>query len=77
MDTSGALILGSIGSFVALVAGLYRLGRLTFGPVVGAIAAVNAAGDVYDPAAGKLIAGARTPDGKQLLGSMAAMNGLR
>lgn len=33
------MILGSIGSFVALVAGLYRLGRLTFGPAVGAIAA--------------------------------------
>lgn len=34
------MILGSIASFVALVAGLYRLGRLTFGPLVGAIAAV-------------------------------------
>lgn len=33
------MILGAIGSFVALVAGLYRLGRLTFGPVVGAVAA--------------------------------------
>jgi hypothetical protein len=34
------MILGAIGSFVALVAGLYRLGRLTFGPVVGAVAAL-------------------------------------
>ncbi len=34
------MILGAIGCFVALVAGVYRLGRLTFGPVVGAIAAV-------------------------------------
>jgi hypothetical protein len=34
------MILGAIGSFVALVAGIYRLGRLTFGPVVGAIAAI-------------------------------------
>ena len=33
------MILGSIGSFVALVAGLYRLGRLTFGPLVGFVAA--------------------------------------
>jgi hypothetical protein len=32
------MILGAIGSLVALVAGLYRLGRLTFGPVVGAVA---------------------------------------
>jgi hypothetical protein len=34
------MILGAIGCFVALVAGVYRLGRLTFGPVVGAIAAL-------------------------------------
>jgi hypothetical protein len=32
------MVLGSIVSFVALVAGMYRLGRLCFGPVVGALA---------------------------------------
>jgi hypothetical protein len=32
------MIVGAIGSFVALAAGLYRLGRLTFGPVVGLVA---------------------------------------
>jgi hypothetical protein len=32
------MVLGSIGSFVAVVAGLYRLGRLCFGPVVGLVA---------------------------------------
>jgi hypothetical protein len=32
------MVLGSIASFVALVAGVYRVGRLCFGPVVGAIA---------------------------------------
>ncbi len=32
------MVLGSIVSFVALVAGAYRLGRLCFGPVVGAVA---------------------------------------
>src|ERR1019366_6813687 len=32
------MVLGSIGSYVALVAGLYRLGRLCFGPVVGLVA---------------------------------------
>ena len=37
------MVLGSIASFVALVAGLYRLGRLCFGPVVGVIAALLAA----------------------------------
>jgi hypothetical protein len=32
------MVLGSIGSFVAAVAGIYRLGRLCFGPVVGLVA---------------------------------------
>ncbi|HEY2201104.1 MAG TPA: hypothetical protein VGH56_04395 [Solirubrobacteraceae bacterium] len=32
------MVLGSIGSYVALVAGVYRLGRLCFGPVVGLVA---------------------------------------
>ena len=34
------MVLGSIASFVALVAGIYRLGRLCFGPVVGLLAAL-------------------------------------
>ncbi|HEX5224740.1 MAG TPA: hypothetical protein VFW29_06390 [Solirubrobacteraceae bacterium] len=34
------MVLGSIGSFVALVAGSYRLGRLCFGPLVGLVAAL-------------------------------------
>ena len=34
------MVLGSIASFVALVAGVYRLGRLCFGPVVGLFAAL-------------------------------------
>ena len=36
------------------------------GLIVGAIAAVNAAGDVVDPATGKVVAGVRTEDGKAL-----------
>jgi hypothetical protein len=34
------MVLGSIASFVAVVAGCYRLGRLCFGPVVGVLAAL-------------------------------------
>jgi hypothetical protein len=34
------MVLGSIASFVAVVAGMYRLGRLCFGPVVGLLAAL-------------------------------------
>jgi L-aminopeptidase/D-esterase-like protein len=40
---------------------------------VGAIVAVNAIGDVIDSGTGKVIAGARTPDGKSLLGTMNAI----
>src|ERR1700683_1575416 len=36
----GLMLLGSIASFVALVAGSYRLARLCFGPVVGMFAAL-------------------------------------
>ena len=34
------MVLGSIASFVAAVAGIYRLGRLCFGPLVGLVAAL-------------------------------------
>ncbi|HTU78714.1 MAG TPA: glycosyltransferase family 39 protein [Solirubrobacteraceae bacterium] len=34
------MVLGSIASFVAAVAGMYRLGRLCFGPLVGLLAAL-------------------------------------
>ncbi len=34
------MVLGSIASFVAVVAGMYRLGRLCFGPIVGLFAAL-------------------------------------
>jgi hypothetical protein len=34
------MVLGSVASFVAVVAGSYRLGRLCFGPVVGLLAAL-------------------------------------
>jgi hypothetical protein len=34
------MVLGSIASFVAVVAGMYRLGRLCFGPLVGLVAAL-------------------------------------
>lgn len=47
--------------------------RMADGLIVGAIMAVNAVGDVIDPVNGRLIAGTRTPDGKSLLGAMAAI----
>lgn len=43
------------------------------GVTVGAIVACNAIGDVVDPATGKVIAGARTKNGKSLLDSRRAI----
>jgi len=47
--------------------------RLPGGAVVAALVAVNALGDVVDPAAGRPLAGARTPDGKTLLDTTKAL----
>jgi L-aminopeptidase/D-esterase-like protein len=47
--------------------------KLPTGLTVGAIVAVNAVGDIVDPSTGKLIAGARTADGKKLQGTMAGI----
>jgi L-aminopeptidase/D-esterase-like protein len=40
--------------------------KLPDGLVVAALVAVNAVGDVVDPATGQVVAGVRTPDGKSL-----------
>jgi hypothetical protein len=42
------MVLGSIGSYVAVVAGMYRLGRLCFGPLVGVLAALLALSRFFD-----------------------------
>jgi L-aminopeptidase/D-esterase-like protein len=54
---------GGIGSASVTVGGI----------TVGAIVAVNALGDVVDPASGKPLAGARTVDGHALQGTMASL----
>jgi L-aminopeptidase/D-esterase-like protein len=47
--------------------------KLSNGLVVGAIVAVNCVGDVIDPKTGKIVAGARTVDGKGFLNIMQAL----
>ena len=42
------MVLGSIGSYVAVVAGMYRLGRLCFGPLVGLLGALLALSRFFD-----------------------------
>jgi L-aminopeptidase/D-esterase-like protein len=54
---------GGLGSASVTVGGI----------TVGALVAVNAIGDVIDPANGRIVAGARTADGRGLLGSMQAL----
>ena len=51
--------------------------RMASGLVVGAIATVNAAGSVIDPATGRPVAGVRTADGKQLEDVRALIRGER
>jgi len=45
------------------------------GVTVGAIVAVNALGDIVDPATGRVLAGARTADGKAKMGATDAILG--
>lgn len=44
------------------------------GEVVGALVAVNALGDLYDPTTGQIVAGARSPDGKGWLADIPRQN---
>lgn len=77
--TTGAVAEGNVGAGAGATVGKMRgperamkggLGSsaiaLPDGLVVAALAAVNAAGDVIDPATGKVVAGTRTADGKGL-----------
>jgi len=77
--TTGAVAEGNVGAGAgatvgkmggakrAMKGGLGSSGiALPNGLIVGAIAAVNAAGDIIDPATGKVVAGMRTEDGKGL-----------
>jgi L-aminopeptidase/D-esterase-like protein len=83
--TSGAVAEGNVGAGAgALVGQMFGhkramksgLGTASVripgtGLVVGAIVAVNAAGDVRDPRSGAILAGARTADGKGFADTMA------
>ncbi|MEP7083307.1 MAG: P1 family peptidase, partial [Betaproteobacteria bacterium] len=57
----------------AMKSGIGTASLKVAGMTVGAIVAVNAVGDIIDPATGKPIAGARTEDGKKLLNTREAL----
>ena len=64
---TGATVGKSAGSGRAMKGGIGSAAiRMPDGLIVAALVAVNAAGDVIDPATGKVIAGVRTADGKAL-----------
>ncbi|BDC52419.1 peptidase S58 [Bryobacterales bacterium F-183] len=72
---AGATIGKLFGMDFAMKAGIgsYAIRIGNTGIVVGALAAVNAVGDIIDPRTGQIIAGARTQDGKGFRNAMDAI----
>lgn len=70
---AGATVGKLFGMPYAMKGGIGSASVTLDGVTVGALIAVNALGDVVDPATGQPLAGARTEDGQQLRGSVAAV----
>ena len=70
---AGALVGKLYGMANAMKGGVGTASITVDGVTVGALIVCNAVGDVLDPASGQLLAGARTADGKSLLGARDAM----
>jgi L-aminopeptidase/D-esterase-like protein len=80
-----AVVEGNVGAGAgASVGKLFGIGRAMKGGVgtasievggitVAALVAVNAVGDVVDPRSGRIVAGARSEDGRALIGTMRAL----
>jgi L-aminopeptidase/D-esterase-like protein len=70
---AGAAVGKLFGIERAMRGGLGSASITVGGITVAALVAVNAIGDVIDPATGQVVAGARTADGSALLGTMHAL----
>ncbi len=70
---SGALVGKLLGPARAMKGGVGTASLSARGCTVGALVVCNAVGDVLDPASGRVIAGARTADGRALLGTRDAV----
>ncbi|HEY9064507.1 MAG TPA: P1 family peptidase [Burkholderiaceae bacterium] len=70
---TGASVGKLFGIARAMRGGLGTASLVVGGITIAALAAVNALGDVIDPASGEAIAGARSADGRTLLGTLQAM----
>jgi L-aminopeptidase/D-esterase-like protein len=70
---AGATVGKLFGIERAMKGGIGTASLRIVGLTVGALVAVNAIGDVVDPATGRVVAGARGADGRTTLDSMAAL----
>ena len=73
---TGATVGKILGPRSAMKGGLGTASRSAGGVTVGAIVAVNAFGDVVDPASGAILAGARNPLGGGFLDTVSALGSL-
>jgi L-aminopeptidase/D-esterase-like protein len=70
---AGAVV-GKLFGIARAMKGGIGTAALTVGDItVGAIVAVNAVGDVMDPRTGRIVAGARSADGLEMVGAVRAM----
>ena len=70
---AGAVVGKMFGIERAMKGGIGSASITVSGITVGAIVAVNAIGDVIDPASGRVIAGARCADGRRMVNAAQAM----
>ena len=70
---AGALVGKLFGVERAMKGGIGCASLTVHGVTVAALVAVNAIGDVVDPATGRVLAGARSADGRSLVGTTAAL----
>jgi L-aminopeptidase/D-esterase-like protein len=70
---TGATVGKLFGIARAMRGGIGTASAEVHGVTVAALAAVNALGDVIDPASGRIVAGARSADGRTLAGTMRAI----
>ena len=73
---TGATVGKLLGMKSAMKGGLGTAARSAGGVTVGAIVAVNAFGDVVDPASGAILAGARRPVGSGFMDTAASLGSL-
>ena len=74
---TGASVGKLLGAARAMKGGIGTASVCVNGITVGALVAVNAVGDIIDPATGRLIAGARGDDGRPIGVAMAMLKGTR